>query len=216
MSAPDIGAAPEESKTLEAWPVDRHHSGVTQSSSLVGRLLLAMPSIGDPRFEQAVILVCAHDATHAMGIRLNAPNEELQLGALFDKLEIGASPLNPDQPVLVGGPVETERGFVLHTDDCFDQASSLAINGGLAVTATREVLLAMTDRSSTPRRSVLALGYAGWGEGQLETELVENVWLAGEPDDDILFGDDHETKWARAMARIGVDVAHLSGDVGRA
>lgn len=175
-----------------------------------------MPNIGDPRFEQAVILVCAHDATHAMGLRLNAPLDDLELGQLFDRLEIGRTPLRPDQAVLAGGPVETERGFVLHSDDFFDPASTLSVDGGLAVTATREVLLAMTDPVTMPRRSVLALGYAGWGEGQLETELVENVWLAGEADDDILFGDDHETKWARAMARIGVDVAHLSGEVGRA
>lgn len=175
-----------------------------------------MPTIGDPRFEQAVILVCAHDATHAMGIRLNEPNEDLSLGALFEKLDVGAAPLDPDQPVLAGGPVEIERGFVLHTDDCFDPKASLAVEGGLAVTATRDVLVAMTNAGLAPRRSVLALGYAGWGEGQLETELRENVWLAGEPDDAILFGQDHETKWARAMAGIGVDIAHLSGDIGRA
>lgn len=175
-----------------------------------------MPGIGDPRFEQAVILVCAHDTTHAMGIRLNEPHEDLDLGMLFDRLEVGGAPLDPDQTVLAGGPVEVERGFVLHTDDCFDQTSSLAIEGGLAVTATREVLVAMTRAATAPRRSVLALGYAGWGEGQLEGELRENVWLAGHADDDILFGPDHETKWARAMARIGVDVAHLSGDIGRA
>jgi len=175
-----------------------------------------MPNIGDPRFEQAVILVCAHDSQHAMGLRLNAPHEGLDLGQLFDSLEIGRPPVRSDQIVLCGGPVETGRGFVLHSDDYFDPASTLSIEGGLAVTATRDILLAMTDPASMPQRSVLALGYAGWGEGQLETELVENVWLAGEAADDILFGDEHETKWARAMARIGVDVAHLSGDVGRA
>lgn len=151
-----------------------------------------------------------------MGLRLNEPNPSLRLGELFDRLDIGSPPLRPDQAVLVGGPVETERGFVLHSDDCFDTSASLAVDGGLAVTATREMLTAMTTAGSAPRRSVLALGYAGWGEGQLETELVENVWLAGEPDDDILFGGDHDTKWARAMARIGVDVAHLSGSIGRA
>lgn len=189
---------------------------VTQSSSLAGRLLLAMPGISDPRFAQAVILVCAHDATHAMGIRVNEPNDDLALGVLFERLEVGAPPLDPDQTVLSGGPVQTERGFVLHTDDCFDARASLAVQGGLAVTATREVLAAMTQRATAPRRSILALGYAGWGEGQLEDELKENVWLAGEADDDILFGPDHAAKWARALARIGVDVAHLSSETGRA
>lgn len=189
---------------------------MSQSSSLVGRLLLAMPNIGDPRFEQAVILVCAHDASHAMGLRLNAPHTELDLDQLLQSLEVTGRAPGGTRPVLVGGPVETERGFVLHSDDYCDPSASLLIAGGLAVTATREILMAMTDPMRAPRRAVLAMGYAGWGEGQLETELVENVWLAGEADDDILFGGDHETKWARAMARIGVDVAHLSGDIGRA
>jgi len=175
-----------------------------------------MPNIGDPRFEQAVILVCAHDASHAMGLRLNAPHNDLDLDQLLQSLEVTGRLPDGTRPVLVGGPVETERGFVLHSDDYCDPSASLLIAGGLAVTATREILMAMTDPMRAPRRAVLAMGYAGWGEGQLETELVENVWLAGEADDDILFGGDHETKWARAMARIGVDVAHLSGDIGRA
>ena len=175
-----------------------------------------MPNIGDPRFEQAVILICAHDATHAMGLRLNEPHADLDLDQLLQSLEVEGRAPGGSRPVLIGGPVETERGFVLHSDDYCDPSASLLVVGGLAVTATREVLIAMTDPIQAPRRAVLALGYAGWGEGQLETELVENVWLAGEADDGILFDSDHETKWARAMARIGVDVAHLSGDVGRA
>jgi len=189
---------------------------VSETSSLIGRLLLALPGIGDPRFEQAVILVCAHDSTHAMGIRLNEPAEDLPLGLLFERLGVEGRPLSPDQPVLSGGPVEQARGFVLHTDDAYDPKASLSVGEGLAVTATREMLTAMTDPASAPRRSVLALGYAGWGEGQLEEELRENVWLLSEADDGILFDDDHDTKWARALARIGVDAAHLSGQMGRA
>ena len=203
-------------RRLEAAPARRHHRWVTQSSSLVGRLLLAMPTIGDPRFEQAVILVCAHDASHAMGIRVNEPNDELPLGMLFDRLDIGSAPLDPDQPVLAGGPVETERGFVLHTDDCFDQQASLAVDGGLAVTATRDVLVAMTDAASAPRRSVLALGYAGWGEGQLDEELRENVWLTADADTDLIFDPDYAAKWGRAIAGLGIDPAQLSGQSGRA
>ena len=125
-------------------------------------------------------------------------------------------PVDPAQAVLAGGPVEQERGFVLHTDDHFDRNASLAVGEGLAITATRDVLKAMTDPSTAPRRSVLALGYAGWGEGQLDEELRENVWLTADADDDILFDQDHDTKWARAIARIGVDVAHLSGQAGTA
>ena len=189
---------------------------MTETSSLVGRLLLAMPGIGDPRFEQAVILVCAHDVDHAMGIRLNEAAEDLPLGLLFERLGVEGRPVDPAQAVLAGGPVEQERGFVLHTDDHFDRNASLADGEGLAITATRDVLKAMTDPSTAPRRSVLALGYAGWGEGQLDEELRENVWLTADADDDILFDQDHDTKWARAIARIGVDVAHLSGQAGTA
>lgn len=203
-------------RRLEADSSGAHDRAVSHSSNLVGRLLLAMPRIGDPRFEQAVILVCAHDAGHAMGIRVNAPNDALSLGLLFDRLDVGSPPLNPDQAVLSGGPVDQERGFVLHTDDCFDRNASLAIQGGLAVTTTRDVLTAMTDSASAPRRSVLALGYAGWGEGQLDDEMKENIWLTADADDAILFDDDHETKWARALRQIGVDAAHLSTEGGRA
>ena len=183
---------------------------------LAGRLLLTMPQIGDPRFEQAVILVCAHDDSHAMGIRLNQPAPELALGAVFETLQVGAPPLTPDQPVLMGGPVERERGFVLHTDDCFEPGASLAVGDGLALTATRDVLAAMTDAARAPRRSVLALGYAGWGEGQLDDELRENVWLTADAHDDILFDPDHGTKWVRALSRMGVKAANLSGQTGRA
>ncbi len=175
-----------------------------------------MPGIGDPRFEQAVILVCAHDTDHAMGIRLNEAAEDLPLGVLFERLGVEGAPVDPAQAVLAGGPVEQERGFVLHTDDCFDDDASLHVGDGLAITATRDVLKAMTNPATAPRRSVLALGYAGWGEGQLDEELRENVWLTADADDDILFDQDHETKWARAIARIGVDVAHLSGQAGTA
>ena len=189
---------------------------MSEASSLAGRLLVAMPQIGDPRFEHAVILVCAHGPTHAMGIRLNTPVAGLTLGELFGKLSVEGRPLRPETPVLAGGPVDRERGFVLHTDDHFTADSSLAIGEGLALTATREVLEAMTDPAAAPRRSVLALGYAGWGEGQIEDELRENVWLTAEADLDLIFDADHETKWARALAALGVDAAQLSGQAGRA
>ncbi len=184
-------------------------------SSLAGRLLVAMPGIGDPRFEHAVILVCAHAADHAMGLRLDRPSG-VDLQNVLDKLGVQGADKGGGRPVLVGGPVQRERGFVLHTDDWMVAESSLPFGDGLAMTGTREALVAMTDDDIGPRRSILLLGYAGWGEGQLEDELGENVWLTVGADLDLIFDEDHETKWSRALAMIGVDAARLSTQSGRA
>ncbi|MBX9614285.1 MAG: YqgE/AlgH family protein [Caulobacteraceae bacterium] len=184
--------------------------------SLAGRLLVAMPGIGDPRFEHAVILVCAHDTDHAMGLRIDRPAPGVDLGAVLTRLDLPATGATAGRPVLVGGPVERERGFVLHTDDWMVSGSSSPFGDGLALTATREALTAMTDTLSGPRRAVLLLGYAGWGEGQLEEELADNVWLTAEADLDLLFDGDFETKWTRALAGLGVDAARLSSQSGRA
>lgn len=185
-------------------------------NSLVGRLLVAMPGIGDARFEQAVILVCAHGPDHAMGLRLDRPVPGVDLATVLTKLETVVPENAGQRPVMIGGPVEGERGFVLHTDDWVAPDASVAFEPGLAVTGTREALAAMTDPLSGPRRSVLMLGYAGWGEGQLEEELAENVWLIADLDLDVVFDTDHETKWARALRGIGVNAAQLSAQSGRA
>ena len=184
--------------------------------NLTGRLLVAMPGIGDPRFEHAVILICAHGPDHAMGLRLDRPAPGVDLKAVLTKLETPAPDAAAERPVLVGGPVERERGFVLHSDDWMAEDASMAFGEGLAITGTREALAAMVDPALGPRRSVLLLGYAGWGEGQLEDELGENVWLTAEADADLIFDPDHESKWTRALAGLGVDPAQLSGQSGRA
>jgi putative transcriptional regulator len=132
--------------------------------SLAGRLLVAMPGISDPRFEHAVILVCAHRPDHAMGLRLDRPAPGVDLKAVLTKLETPAPESAADRAVLVGGPVERERGFVLHTDDWLVEDASLAFGDGLAMTGTREALAAMVDPAG-PRRAVLLLGYAGLGRG---------------------------------------------------
>ncbi len=183
---------------------------------LNGRLLIAMPGIDDPRFDRALILMCAHGRDHAMGLALNRPVDGLTAPDLFERLGIQINhPMAPDS-VLFGGPVDRERGFVVHTDDYACKGSSLPICDGLAWTATRDVLEAMGDRLRRPRRAVLALGYAGWGAGQVERELQENVWLICEPDEELLFGGAHELKWARALAKIGVSADRLSTQAGRA
>lgn len=192
-------------------------SGASPASNwptLTGRILVAMPGIDDPRFEYAVILVCTHDADHAMGLRLDLPAPGVDLAEVLDKLDTpshGAS----GKSVLIGGPVEQERGFVLHTDDWVSEDSSLLIDGGMAVTGTREALLAMSEITG-PARSVLVLGYAGWDEGQLEEELSENIWLTLDANHDLIFDDDYASKWSRALALMGVNAAQLSSTGGTA
>lgn len=175
-----------------------------------------MPGIGDPRFERALVLVCAHDEHHAMGLALNRPVEGLTVPDLLRRLEIKSTIEIPPDLVLMGGPVERERGFVLHTDDYRAGEMSLPVGGGVALTATREVLEAMGDPEAAPRRSLLALGYAGWGGGQLEREIRENVWLTCEPDEELIFGADYDHKWSRALAKLGIDPKFLSAQAGRA
>jgi putative transcriptional regulator len=182
---------------------------------LSGQMLIAMPGIGDPRFERSLILLCAHDHDHAMGIAVNQPVEGLTLPDLLERLEVEVRDDLPDDSVLLGGPVQTERGFVVHTDD-FQADHSLKVDGGLTLTTTREVLEAMGRGDSHPRRALLALGYAGWGAGQLEQEIRQNVWLTVEADEALVFDDGYETKWARAVAKLGVDPKFLSAEAGRA
>jgi putative transcriptional regulator len=121
-----------------------------------------------------------------------------------------------DQLVLAGGPVERERGFVLHTDDFVTTDATMPVTDGIVLTPTREVLEAMADPARRPRRSVLALGCAAWGAGQLEQEIRDSAWLSCDSDEDLVFDDDYDTKWVRALAKIGVTVDHLSSQAGRA
>lgn len=183
---------------------------------LSGQMLIAMPGIGDPRFERALVLICAHDESHAMGIAVNRPVEGLTVPDLLGRLEVRSTIQIPPDLVLLGGPVDRERGFVLHTDDYTSGENSVPIREGISLTATREVLEAMAGQSRPPRRSLLALGYAGWGPGQLEREIRENVWLTCEADETLVFGGDHEQKWTKALAKIGVDARLLTTTAGRA
>jgi putative transcriptional regulator len=184
--------------------------------SLGGRLLVAMPGIDDPRFDRTVILICAHTPEHAMGIALNRPVDGLTLPDLLDKLGVKSQIHVPAQAVLAGGPVERERGFVVHTDDYATKESTLSVADGLALTATREVLEALGDAGRAPRCALLALGCAGWSPGQLERELKVNIWLICDPDEALVFDDDHNTKWSRALAKIGVRPDQLSAQSGSA
>jgi putative transcriptional regulator len=180
-----------------------------------GQFLIAMPGIGDPRFERALILICAHDQEHAMGLAVNRPVEGLTVSDLLERLGVKATMALPDDLVLMGGPVQRERGFVLHSDDYASEHSAEVVDG-VSLTASREVLDAMASHDGGPARSLLALGYAGWGAGQLEEEIKQNVWLTCEADEELIFSHDHDAKWARALAKLGVDPERLSSVAGRA
>ena len=178
-----------------------------------------MPGIGDPRFQRAVIFLCAHNAEHAMGLAVNQPVDGLSIGSVLKRLKIGdanSSITLPDDLVLMGGPVERDRGFVLHTDDYCSPASSMPVIPGVSLTATPEVLEAIAGHNTRPRRSLLALGYAGWEGGQLEREIMGNTWLTCDADEDLIFDDDHASKWERALAKIGVTPGRLSNVAGEA
>ncbi|WP_417492574.1 YqgE/AlgH family protein [Maricaulis sp.] len=182
---------------------------------LNGKLLIASPGIGDPRFDRSVILMCDHSAEHAMGIVLNKRVEGLRLPEVFEQLGVEITEDTVDRPVLLGGPVERQRGFVLHTNDFQTSDSTLPVTGEIALSSTKDALDAMAS-STPPRRSLLALGYAGWGSGQLEDELAANAWLVADADEALVFSSDIEGKWQNALSILGISPEHLSGASGTA
>ncbi|MDE1935260.1 YqgE/AlgH family protein [Bradyrhizobium sp.] len=189
---------------------------------LDGQLLIAMPVMGDPRFERSVIYLCAHSAEGAMGIMVNRPAGSIDFPGLLVQLDIIKKadqiklPENAESlKVLRGGPVETGRGFVLHSADFFIQDATLRIDDDICLTATVDILKAIA-KGSGPRHAILALGYAGWAAGQLESEIQENGWLHCDADADLIFGSDVEEKYARALRKIGIDPGMLSNEAGHA
>jgi putative transcriptional regulator len=185
-----------------------------QESPLTGMLLVAMPSMPDPRFAKSVIYLCVHSADGAMGLVVNQLVENVTLPTVIDQLGIETKGLAADDPVHFGGPVETSRGFVLHSAD-YVQDSTLVIDEQFALTATVDVLRAIAEGHG-PRRKVLALGYAGWAAGQLDAEIQSNGWLMAPADPDIVFGRDNDAKWLMALRAIGVDPSLLSSTAGHA
>jgi putative transcriptional regulator len=184
------------------------------SSHLTGMLLAAMPGMPDPRFRSSVIYLCAHSSDGAMGLVVNQVAENVTFPAVIEQLGIEAAAEVAQTPVHVGGPVETSRGFVLHSPD-YVQQTTLVIDEHFALTATIDVLRAIA-RGEGPRQKVLALGYAGWSAGQLDAEIQANGWLLAPADSAIVFASDNESKWHRVMAKIGVDPRLLSSTAGHA
>ena len=185
-----------------------------ESDSFTNHFLIAMPNLRDPNFARTVTLICEHSNEGAMGIVINRVTD-LRLTDILQQMEIeGDDSQHLDLPVYVGGPVQNNRGFVLH-EPLGTWESTLTVTESLGVTTSRDILLALAENRG-PQRCLLALGYAGWAAGQLEHEIGENAWLSGPADSQILFETPVEARWGAAVKHLGVDLAALSSEAGHA
>ncbi len=201
---------------------NRTIAGSAHRGYLDGQMLVAMPGMTDERFQRTVVYICAHSAEGAMGIVLNKPAADLSFPDLLVQLDVIPEKERIRLPnrvgrmhVLIGGPVETSRGFVLHTPDFFIDQSTLPIEEGVCLTATVDILRAIA-RGKGPESAVLALGYAGWSAGQLESEIQANGWLNCASDPSLVFGPSLEAKYDVALRKIGIDLGMLSSEAGHA
>ncbi len=192
------------------------------NSFLEGKMLIAMPTMGDERFARTLIYMCVHNPEGAMGIVVNKPASNITMPQLLNQLEIHVPDEIPDLhkrvmdcPVLAGGPVEIARGFVLHSQDYYCEDSTLPVDDDIGLTASVDILRAIAGGRG-PDRALLALGYAGWAPGQLEAEIQANGWLHCDPDKELLFGKNIGAKYHCALAKLGVNISLLSGEAGHA
>ncbi|MGP9812611.1 YqgE/AlgH family protein [Rhodopseudomonas sp. NSM] len=215
-----------KSKRPKSGEMSGHEPGDAGTSDLGnyldGQLLIAMPVMEDERFARSVIYICAHSSEGAMGIIVNRPAGSIDFPELLVQLDIVEKPEQiklPDHAesmkVLRGGPVETGRGFVLHSSDFFIKDATLPIDDGISLTATVDILKAIASGAG-PKHAILALGYAGWAPGQLETEIQDNGWLHCDADADLVFGNDIEEKYDRALHKLGIEPGMLSAEAGHA
>ncbi len=182
-----------------------------KNTSLQSQFLLSMPQLLDPNFSSTLSYICEHDEYGAMGVTINRPSK-FTLRKLLEQLNI---PFNgEDQLIYIGGPVQQDRGFILHTDNRLWQ-STLEINDHMRLTTSKDILEAIACGKG-PENYLITLGYAGWGEGQLEEELLANAWLNCPADDDILFHTKHNDKFNKAMKKLGIDSSQLNGQIGHA
>lgn len=188
---------------------------MTQNIDLNGKLLIAMPGMLDPRFAHSVVFMCAHSDDGAMGLVINKPTADLRLRDVLAQLAIKTGPDARDIPVHFGGPVEHGRGFVLHEHGYHSAISTLDVNEDFAMTATMDILEDLAEGRG-PGKVVMALGYAGWGPGQLENEIAQNGWLTCEADTELVFGTADINKWQAALKKLGVSPLALSAHAGRA
>lgn len=192
---------------------------IISNGFLDGQLLIAMPQMTDRRFARSVVYMCAHNKDGAMGLIINQRAPHIDYPGLMERLGLTSDAQSSfefaDKPVHVGGPVETGRGFVLHSADYASEETTLQIDGKVCLTATIDILKAIAAGKG-PNRSILALGYASWAPGQLEDEMAANGWLNCPADPDLVFDDDLAAKYPRAMATLGVDLTHLVTEAGHA
>ncbi len=187
---------------------------VPQPSTLAGQFLIAMPSLAEPPFSRGVAFLCQHDEDGAVGLLINRLSEYC-LGDVLAQMKLDCrDPELIEQPVLIGGPVQQERGFVLHREHGHWE-SSYRINDEWSVTTSRDILVAMAAGEG-PRQSLMALGYAGWTAGQLEQELMDNTWLTSEASERVMFGTPLEERWSAAAGLVGIDPMQLPGYAGHA
>ncbi|HYC65070.1 MAG TPA: YqgE/AlgH family protein [Reyranellaceae bacterium] len=189
------------------------------AATLVGRFLVAAPSMPDERFQKSVVFICKHDDDGALGIIVNNKVDDLPLKQVYKQLGIELPAGAPEVPVLFGGPVETSRGLVLHSAD-YKREETLVIEGGMALTASLEILKDMAGGAG-PKRAWLALGHSGWAPGQLDLEMQDNAWLVVDADLELVFDSDLASKWQKALDRLGgnrhkFDPASYSSQAGRA
>src|SRR5256714_8901557 len=193
----------------------RDHRVTEGESFLEGKLLIALPGMSDERFAQTVIYVCAHSAKGAMGIVINKPIPGLSFAEVMKQLQIETKPTIGEFPILYGGPVETGRGFVLHSGDYDGSDSTLPVSEDISLTATLDILRAIAEGRG-PKYALFALGYAGWAPGQIEAEFQRNGWLHCEADSSLVFGMQPDAKWRTALQRLGIGPSGLSANTGRA
>ena len=222
MRAPEMDEKKSPRKTSRGQTRVAVERDEAEEGYLDGQMLVAMPVMEDERFARSAIYICAHSAEGAMGIIVNRPAGSIDFPQLLVQLDIIDKadeirlPENAEtMKVLRGGPVETGRGFVLHSSDFAIKNATLPIDEGISLTATLDILKAIAEGNG-PKHAILALGYAGWAPGQLEHEIQDNGWLHCPADPDLIFGSDIEDKYQRALAKIGIDLAMLSNDAGHA
>jgi putative transcriptional regulator len=187
----------------------------SNTTDLTGKLLIAMPEMGDPRFERSVVYLCAHSDEGAMGLIVNKPTDDVVLGDLLEQLDIPQGPSTRNIIVHYGGPVEHGRGFVLHSSDYQSDTATLQVDSRFGMTATVDILQELA-RGEGPSSALMALGYAGWGPNQLEEELQENGWLVCDAELELVFGTSDTDKWMSALHSMGIDALNLSASQGRA
>lgn len=182
---------------------------------LTGKLLIAMPGMSDPRFDRSVVFLCAHSSEGAMGLIVNKPSADLEIADLLRQIGVTPAETLDPMPVHFGGPVENGRGFVLHGADYTGNESTLKVDASFGMTATVDILQQIAAGTG-PAQCIMALGYAGWGPGQLESELQQNGWLTSDASLELVFGSDSSAKWERALRGLGINPLLLSSTGGRA